>query len=308
MTATPDELVAVDWGTTSLRAYLIRCGDVIDRADSARGVSTLQAGEHDAALWEVVGRWCDRSACDAPRTVVVAGMGGSSVGIVETGYAEVPAGPGELGRAAVRSTWRGGELIVLPGVSARAPDGTVDVMRGEEVEVIGAGIADGVVVSPGSHSKWIVVRGGVIVDFRTYLTGELMHASRTATLLSRSVGDAVADATSAAFADAVLAARSGGLLHDLFGVRTAGLFGADQQACADRLAGTLLGAEVVDAIAWLTDRGETVAGGVHVIGGAAQAAAYARALGMLGVATDVHGQTVAAAGIWRVVRADEPGT
>jgi 2-dehydro-3-deoxygalactonokinase len=303
MTAMPDELVAVDWGTTSLRAYLVRRGEVIDAAHSARGVSTLRPGEHDVALWELVGHWCD-----APRVVAVAGMGGSSVGIVETGYVEVPAGPGEIARAAVRSTWRGGELIVLPGVSARAPGGTVDVMRGEEVEVIGAGISDGIVVSSGSHSKWIVVRGGVIIDFRTYLTGELMHASRTATLLSRSIGDAVADATNAAFADAVQAARSGGLLHDLFGVRTAGLFGADEQACADRLAGTLLGAEVVDALAWLADRGESVAGGVVVIGGAAQAAAHARALDVLGVGSDVRGQTVAAAGIWRVVRAEEPGT
>lgn len=307
MGAASDDLVAVDWGTTSLRAYLMRRGDVVGRAESPRGVSTLRAGEHEAVLWDVVGHWCE-----APRTVVVAGMGGSSVGIVETGYVEVPAGPREIGRAAVRSTWRGGELIVLPGVSAREPDGTVDVMRGEEVEVIGAGVGDGIVVSPGSHSKWIVVRGGTIVDFRTYLTGELMQATRSATLLSRSVGDAVADATSAAFADAVQAARSGGLLHDLFGVRTAGLFGADEQACADRLAGTLLGAEVVDALAWLADRGESVAGGVLVIGGAAQAAAYAGALGVLGVASEARGQTVAAAGIWRVVRAtqptEEPGT
>lgn len=303
MGAASADLVAVDWGTTSLRAYLLRDGDVVDRAESPRGVSTLHAGEHEAALWEVVGHWCD-----APRTVVVAGMGGSSVGIVETGYVEVPAGPADIARAAVRTTWRGGELVVLPGVSSRASDGTVDVMRGEEVEVIGAGGADGIVVSPGSHSKWIVVRGGAIVDFRTYLTGELLHAVRSATLLERSVGDATADASSETFADAVRAARHGGLLHDLFGVRTAGLFGADSQACADRLAGTLLGAELVDGLAWLAGRGDGLRGDVLVIGGAAQAAAYARALDALGVGSTVRAQSVAAAGIWRVARRGEQDT
>ena len=303
MGAASDDFVAVDWGTTSLRAYLMRGGDVVDRAESQRGVATLRAGEHEVALWEVVGHWCA-----APRTVAVAGMGGSSVGIVETGYVEVPVGPTELARAAVRTTWRGGELVVLPGVSARAPDGTVDVMRGEEVEVIGADVGDGIVVSPGSHSKWIVVRGGAIVDFRTYLTGELLHAARSATLLARSVGDATADAMSGAFADAVRAARHGGLLHDLFGVRTAGLFGADAQACADRLAGTLLGAELVDGLAWLAGRGGVMPPDVLVIGGAAQAASYARALDALGIGSAVRGQSVAAAGIWQVARRLGHGT
>lgn len=287
-------MIVVDWGTTSLRAYLLDDGAIVDRARSDGGVMNVPTDGHADALWAVVGTWLSVESLP----VVVGGMGGSSLGIVETGYVDTPADMTALAAGAEVRTWRGGDLVVLPGVRSRRVGHPTDVMRGEELEVLGAHLAGGVAVVPGSHSKWVRCGDGVIDDLRTYLTGELLQALRTSTILARSVGDGVVDPASTAFVEAVDEARHGNLLHALFSVRTASLEGADAVASASRLAGLVVGDEVADGLAWAGAPDE-----VLLIANDVLRPWYEAALARHGVEVRSAGQDAAASGMWRVATA-----
>ena len=128
-----------------------------------------------------------------------------------------------------------------------------DVMRGEETQIVGALAlskqADGLFLLPGTHSKWVRVRAGRIDGFSTYMTGEIYAACREHTILGRLMQEGH---DPAAFArgvrDGAKPGAAGALLHRLFGVRTAGLFGEIAgSGLADYLSGLLIGAEFADA-------------------------------------------------------------
>ena len=99
---------------------------------------------------------------------------GSRQGWAEAPYVACPAGPDEL---AQHLHWiERGRIAIVPGLSDTQTD-VPDVMRGEEVQIFGAmrlsGLAEGLFVLPGTHSKWATVRGGRVVGFRTFMTGEI---------------------------------------------------------------------------------------------------------------------------------------
>ena len=126
-------LVALDWGTTSLRAYLLAADApaVLDERTEPWGIMRLPGGDFAAAFEALTGPWRRRWPGLA---AVAAGMVGSAQGWVEAPYRACPAGAEELAAALVPVP--GGLLHVVPGV-ARWGD-RPDVMRGEETQVIGA--------------------------------------------------------------------------------------------------------------------------------------------------------------------------
>jgi len=171
--------IAVDWGTTNRRAYAIgadrQCtGELADD----RGVLSIAPGGFQAALTEICARLGDRP-------MLLAGMIGSNRGWIEVPYVRCPAGLDELARGIVRSPE--GSAVLVPGVAYE--DSRVDIMRGEEVQILGAA-ADGeipqdcVVCHPGTHNKWIRLEAGRIVSFRTVMTGELFNLLKAKSILS----------------------------------------------------------------------------------------------------------------------------
>ena len=190
--------------------------------------------------------------------IMLSGMVGSRQGWVEAPYVACPAGAAEIAAAATSvPAARIGRVVVVPGLSARDARGAPDVMRGEETQILGAlgagGRADGLFVLPGTHSKWARVEAGRIVDFATFMTGEVFAALKDHSLLGRLMAPPDAtDAASAAdgFARGLAAAaaleRPGDLLHAIFMTRTLGLFHElPAQGLADYLSGLLIGAEVL---------------------------------------------------------------
>ena len=139
----------------------------------------------------------------------------------------------------------------MPGVRW-SDDATVDVMRGEEAQIVGAlaarGLDDAVLCLPGTHAKWARAAGGRIVRFRTYMTGEVFAVLRQHSILGRLMHDDVDD--DAAFDRGVArAAEAGGLLHHLFSARTAGLFDRiAEPRLASYLSGLLIGDEIASAL------------------------------------------------------------
>jgi 2-dehydro-3-deoxygalactonokinase len=224
-------------------------------------------------------------------------MAGSRQGWAEAPYVACPAGPDELAR---HLHWIERDRIALvPGLSDTRGD-VPDVMRGEEVQIFGAtrlaGLADGLFVLPGTHSKWAIVRGGQVTGFRTFMTGETYGLFAQHSILARTL-DAEAPFDEAAFRRGVARAGNGeGLLHNAFGVRALGLFDRlSPPESASYLSGLLIGEEIGGQT--LPESGEVI-----VIGASALVERYALALGARGAKV----RTFGAEATWAGLRALQP--
>ena len=293
-------LLAVDWGTTSLRgALLAEGGTVLAERASARGLLSVPPGGWGAAFEAEFGDWL---TAHPGLLCLMAGMVGSRQGWAEAPYCACPAGPLDL---AAQLMWlRPGRLAIVPGLCTEA-DGLPDVMRGEETQVFGAlallGLHDATLVLPGTHSKWVTVQDGRITGFATHMTGECFALFRQHSILARTLpatdpagaAGAADEWVPEAFDQGVLQAQTpGGLLHHLFSVRSLSLFNRlDAASGASLLSGLVIGEELrAQALP-----AQVRAGGVVVIGSAALATRYQRALGLLGVPV----QAVGAEATWR---------
>lgn len=283
-------LIAVDWGTSSLRAARIAGdGAVLEERASPRGILSVPAGGFPAVLQETCGDWLQ-----PPDTLcLVSGMAGSRQGWQEAPYCPCPAGFGELARHLHWITR--GRIALVPGLSCEA-DGVPDVMRGEEVQVFGALSLlrkdDALVVLPGTHSKWVLVRGGAVQSFATCMTGEFYALLRQHSILARTLPPDDAALDEPAFVRGVLHARTGGsLLHTAFSARTLALFGRLEPAAQPSyLSGLVIGEELRTQAARAAD--------VVLIGSDTLTRRYALALSTLGVASRSLGSEATWRGLW----------
>ncbi|HEX7892389.1 MAG TPA: 2-dehydro-3-deoxygalactonokinase [Ramlibacter sp.] len=285
-------LVAVDWGTSSLRAARIADdGAVLEERSSTRGILTVPAGGFPQVLQETCGDWLADALC------LVSGMAGSRQGWREAPYCACPAGFAEVAQSL---TWIApGRIALVPGLSCEHA-GVPDVMRGEEVQVFGAmdllRQRDGTFVLPGTHSKWVRVREGRVQSFATFMSGECYALLRQHSILARTLPAEEPPLDEAAFTRGVHHAQdSGSLLRSAFSARTLALFDRMQPpALASYLSGLVIGEE-------LRARGSE-ARSVVLIGSAALTARYALALRTLGVAATSLGSEATWRGLWALAR------
>ena len=272
--ATYADWIAVDWGTTNLRAWAMRGNAPVAEATSDRGMGTLDRDGFEPALLDLIEPWLGQGRMP----VVACGMVGSRQGWVEAPYAAVPARPlgADMARAAVNDPRL--DVRVIPGLKQPAP---ADVIRGEETQIAGYLAAhpgfDGVLCLPGTHSKWAQISAGEVVSFRTFMTGELFSLLSKHSVLRLTVSEGWDEA---AFAEAVAEAmsRPEALAARLFTLRAESLIaGLDGKAAFSRLSGLLIGAELAAARPyWL---GQSVA----LIGAERLTDAYAAALSAQGL-------------------------
>jgi len=172
--------IAIEWTSAAFHAYRLSAeGEVVAEKSSAHGVNSIEPGGFEAALRLEITDWL----ADA-EAVLLSGMVTSRNGWVETPYAQTPASAADIAKLAVLRRIEGlPPLFFLPGVAQQSP--LPDVMRGEEIGVLGMGIVDGVVVLPGAHSKWVTLAGGALKGVTTYLTGELAGFLKTGSIVSR---------------------------------------------------------------------------------------------------------------------------
>ena len=292
-------LIAVDWGTTSARAYCLDSGgDVVATRAAPLGVLQVQDGGFAEALATLLGDWHD---VVAPR--LACGMIGSRQGWREAPYVDCPAPLAHLAAGIVRVA--GDALAIVPGVRSRDANGIPDVMRGEETQLAGAiGEQEDSVVAvlPGTHSKWARVERGRLVDFATYMTGEMYDVLLAHSILGR-LAVAPGPEPGTAFARGVSRGLgAGALCHDLFGARTLALMGELAPAdVSDWLSGLLIGREVRDARAW-AQRQDGDGTRVRVIGTDALTTRYAAALTQAGLSVERAPVDAAARGLWRIAQ------
>ncbi len=128
------QFIAVDWGTTSFRAYVVNAdGTIAARQSSAQGILSVAGGDFEAALEAEIGD-LDRSL-----PVIAAGMITSRQGWVERPYIACPASAADLAKALHGHDTKSGRRIWFStGLSYRSADGMPDVMRSEETQVFGS--------------------------------------------------------------------------------------------------------------------------------------------------------------------------
>ncbi|CAM3686134.1 2-dehydro-3-deoxygalactonokinase [Bordetella sputigena] len=331
--ATPSAvLIALDWGTSSLRAYRMGAdGVVLDTRHLPWGIMrlpgpptdgpmpTTAAAGFELAFDQACGDWL-RAQPGLP--VIACGMVGSAQGWAQAPYLELPADPRDIGsRLATVDTHRGATLHIIPGLLQR--QGLANVMRGEETQVVGimgsaavegmaggraaaedeADAADDLLVGlPGTHCKWVRVRGGRIVEFDTFMTGEVYAALRGHTILGRTMEDPAAP-DDAAFQRGLEVAGSalgrGGVLSTIFSTRAMGLTGQlSAQAQPDYLSGLLIGHEVGALRALLDARG--MPSRIVLCGDEDLCRRYASALPHFGLAAPTLAGQAAERGLWRL--------
>lgn len=261
--------IAVDWGTSHLRLWLMAGSSVLERRTSDTGMGTLAREGFEPALKALLPDIGYRTP------VIVCGMAGSRQGWAEAPYATVPCPPPSAAQAVrVATSDPALDVRILPGVKQDSP---ADVMRGEETQVAGFLALnkgwDGVICLPGTHSKWVHVSAGEIVSFRTFLTGEMFALLSERSVLRHSVAVDGWDAEAFDAAISHAMGRPAGIAADLFALRAEALLhGLDPVAARARLSGLLIGMELAAARAyWL---GQQVA----VLGAQGVASAYRAAL------------------------------
>ncbi|SDF97338.1 MULTISPECIES: 2-dehydro-3-deoxygalactonokinase [unclassified Duganella] len=255
-------ILGIDWGTSNRRAYLIdQSGACLAEHDDGQGMLAVGGREQfGASLAGLLAAM--KLPADVP--VIMSGMVGSASGWQEVDYLDASVPLEELPRhlAAVTDPAWAGRATIVPGYVYR--NGTsADVMRGEETQLLGAvalGHRDGWIVLPGTHSKWVLLRDGVIQSIATYMTGELFAMlSKGGTLSAMLTGDA---ADAAGFATGLAqAARNEPLSNSLFRVR-AGVVSRSAPAgqAAATISGLLIGAEFAAAARAAEGQGITVIG------------------------------------------------
>ena len=244
----PEGVVVVDWGTSSFRGWLMSA-DGTPLAESRGGEGMLHCAATGFA--PVLSDHLTKLGAPEGAPVLICGMAGARQGWVEAPYLKVPTRLDALHEGAVRID-APGDVRILPGI-AQADANRPDVMRGEETQLLGVTEADftGLVCIPGTHSKWVSIDDGRVVEFSTYMTGELFSVIAEHSILAHAVDSAgPTPADSPAFREGLDTATMAptALTASLFRLRAAQLLGFEQRADgAARLSGLLIGTELADA-------------------------------------------------------------
>lgn len=280
--------IAVDWGTSNLRAWAMSTdGAIIAETRSDKGMGSLSKDAFEPALLDLVGDWL--GADTTP--VLACGMVGSRQGWHEAPYLSVPCPPYSQAVSVPTGDSRI-SMHILPGLKQEAPP---DVMRGEETQIAGFLAKnpefDGVLCLPGTHSKWVRISAGEVISFQSFMTGEVFGLLKSQSVLRHSIDPDCSEGFEEAVAETL--SKPEILAAKLFQIRAADLVhGVPKGQGNGRLSGLLIGAELAASRPyWL---GQNVA----LIGAPSLTERYAKALATQGVpAEETDGATIALQGL-----------
>lgn len=246
------KLIGLDWGTSSLRAYLMAAGGiVIESRSEPWGIQNISDGNYAGALADITAGWPEGLP------MIASGMIGSRGGWREVPYISCSADLASLAAGLLPVETPSGTVHLVPGVLQQGS--LPDVMRGEETQILGA-LADhpelaklSLAVLPGTHSKWVRLRKGLIDSFTTHMTGELFSSIRDHTILGSPARDVVQQSSEEIFIRGIDTARlagAEGLSARLFSARSLYLTGQlPAEHTLEYLSGLLIGEEIRSALA-----------------------------------------------------------
>ena len=286
------KLVAVDWGTSSLRGALINSeGVVLEKRAFPQGILQVAHGQFQHVFEQRFGDWMG-----ADTLSLISGMAGSRQGWREAPYCPCPSGFEDI---AQHLQWIEKDRIgIVPGLSTWNDD-TPDVMRGEEIQIFGALAAQQIqtaqFVLPGTHSKWAQVLDGKIAAFKTFMTGEFYALLSQHSILAKTC---LPDAPlkKEVFIDGVMQSqKSGGLLHHAFSARSLALFEKLNPAqSSSYISGLLIGEEIKSAKADRLDDSTPL----FILGNGQLTQRYGFAMEALGLSATALTDEVTWSGLW----------
>ena len=251
-------LIVVDWGTTNFRAYLVErrvdhyaiCRDKVATTDGLLGIR----GDYPGILKQHIGHWLQPTS-SIP--ILLSGMVSSPSGWIEIPHIPCPTNIQALAQNAHQiSDFNNGNTWIIPGLSGLGISGHFDVMRGEEVQYFGATKMINVqnlpmpevICFPGTHNKWINTASntvGTLAQFSTSMTGEIFSLLASQSLLSNSMVKHGPWQQQAFLKGLDNSASQGGLMHQLFTVRSLQLSGTHTNDDGEAyLSGLLIGSEI----------------------------------------------------------------
>lgn len=274
--------LGIDWGTSNRRSWWIGAdGSVLAERSDDQGLLACQ-GRFAEALEALL---LQGPAPAAGMPVLMSGMVGSASGWQEVPYLDSSVPLDELSHHLADVAGASRRCLIVPGVRHVGADGGVDVMRGEETQLLGAlalGHGDGWYVLPGTHSKWVRLASRRVAELATFMTGELFAMlTQTGTLagITRE-----GEANPAALRSGLLAAGGSALSNALFGCRAAVVSGRmPARDAREYLSGVLIGAEWHD----IKRREGALPGRVRLIGSPELARRYADAASAFGCSVEI---------------------
>jgi 2-dehydro-3-deoxygalactonokinase len=288
-------LIGIDWGTSSFRAFLLdNAGVILEKRSSQDGILSVRKGAFAETLLAKIGDWLRAGES----RILLSGMVGSQHGWIETEYLPCPVGISDLVGSVVKVPFECAVAMLVPGVAGTDSSGVPEVMRGEETQIMGilnAADQSYLVCLPGTHSKWVTLSNRTILSFTTFMTGEIFALLHKHSILGRDM-ESGSDFNKEAFLQGVTrSAESGGLLHHLFGVRTLGLMNQlAVQASTSYLSGLLIGHEVRTAMPRSAH--------VYLIGEPSLCSCYAQAITICGGTCTLGDEDAAARGLSEIGR------
>lgn len=301
------QMIGLDWGTSSLRAFLIGSdGTVLAERNGSDGIMAVGPdtddlrGDFSRIAHAAIGDWI---ATYGPLPILACGMIGSTQGVAEAGYLDLPTDLSSVGRYLTSVELTIGELHIVPGLQKTSTEATApDVIRGEETQLLGlldAEQADATtVILPGTHTKWMKCQDQCVTDFSTSMTGEMFGLLSTSSILSR-LAEPADDFHPDAFdwGLSVGGDDPAALTSSIFSARTWALDGRlPAEKINDYLSGMLIGAEVA---AQLTTTADSAAPFI-ICGTADLTMRYSRALRRCGRQTTEADPRAAATGLFRI--------
>jgi len=239
--------IALDWGTTHFRAWAMGAGgQVLDQVKSDQGMGSLSPDEFEGVLLSQLEPWlADRQK---PLTAFACGMVGARQGWTEAAYLSAPCVP-PRNEQLVKAPTTDPRLnvYIVPGLSQAEP---ADVMRGEETQVAGFLASmpsfEGAMCMPGTHSKWVEIKNGVVERFTTFMTGEMFGLMTKHSVIKHSVAGKGWDHEQFLAGVELSMANPAMTSQELFGIRPRSIlqdFGPDKARA--RLSGLLIGWEIL---------------------------------------------------------------
>lgn len=234
--------LSVDWGTTNFRLRMVECPSqkIIEEVVSENGgVKNLfyqwkkDGGSRRLIFLNFLKDQIKKIKFEKPVNiaVVISGMASSSLGLLELPYADLPFATN--GANAIVNCIKPNGVLQSPVYLISGIKSETDVIRGEETQLLGCVKDDEecsgeqLYIFPGTHSKHILVKGHQVVDFKTYMTGEIFGLLATKSVLGNSVKTGarkIQIKSKGSFEKGLNAAINGNILNEAFRIRTNDLF------------------------------------------------------------------------------------
>lgn len=246
----------MDMGTSNTRLWLCtQKGNTCVNGSFGAGV-TKQKGKAFlyGAVKTLIEELLSQTGTDPSQVehILVSGMATSELGLWEVPHIAIPADIYTLAdnvHTQVIPEITGIPFVLVPGLKKETGGVTADIMRGEEVETAGilalSGICEeAVLILPGTHNKVILVnKDGVVTDFYTTLSGEILNCSICNTILTGQVSHEFTLQEAEVLRGAAYGAQNG-LNAALFHIRILAKNGMDQNGLSSFLYGCVLGQDV----------------------------------------------------------------